>query len=128
MVEPFKVSAPVLLPAVNMLPAPDASIVLPFEERVVKAAVAGVDAPIAVPLIPVAVTLKLPEVINKLFTPASIDEAASPERASAPALAVKFNAPEVWVKPFEAVRSPAEVIVPVPVVAMVPLVERLPFS
>ncbi len=93
MVEPFNVKALPVLPAVND-PA-DASVVLPDDERVVKAAVAGVVVPIAVPLIPVAVTLKVAEVINKLFTPASIVDAESPERFKAPDVAVKLSAPVV---------------------------------
>ena len=117
-VEPLRVKAPVVLPAVKVLPAPVASVVLPEEERVVKEAVDWTSVPIAVPLMPVAVVLKFPEVISKLLPPVLMLEAPNPERLRAPEVAVKFNAPVVWVKPLEAVRRPPAVIEPVPVVWM----------
>ncbi len=54
MVDPLSVSAPVAFPAVNVLPEPEATIVLPSDESVVKVAVSGVVVPIAVPLMPSA--------------------------------------------------------------------------
>ena len=115
-VEPVIEAAPVVFPAVNVEAAPDAKVVLPEEERVVKAAVDGVVAPIAVELMPVAVVLKLEEVKVNAFAPASIAEAESPVKFNVPEVAVKFSAPVVWVNPLEAVKVPAEVMVPVPVV------------
>ena len=44
--------------------------------------------------------LKLPDVMVMLFAPVLIDEADNPDRVKAPDVAVKFNAPVVWVKPF----------------------------
>ncbi len=104
------------------------SVTAPFADRAVKAPVDGVAKPIAVPLIPVAVVLRLLEVIIILFPPASIDAAVNPERASVPDDAVRLRAPPVSVKPLEAVSKPADVIVPVPVVKILPEVLRLPFS
>src|SRR6185437_15765904 len=58
---------------------------------VVKAAVDGVVAPIAVPLIPVAVVLKWFEVIRRSFAPVLIDAAVSPDNASVPDVAVRLR-------------------------------------
>lgn len=127
-VEPFTVTAPVVLPAVNVFPAPEDKIVLPEEERVVKMAVDGVVAPIAVALIPVAVALKLADVKRMLFAPAPKVTPLSPVASIVPEVAVRFNAPVVWVKPFDAVRRLFDVMVPVPVVLILPDVERVPFS
>src|SRR6188768_4294719 len=88
-VDPLTETAPVVLPAVNVAPAPEESVVSPDEARVVNAAVDGVEAPRAVALIPVAVVLKLPEVMTKLFAPVEILEALKPERVRAPEVAVK---------------------------------------
>jgi hypothetical protein len=49
---------PVELPMEVVAPLPEERVVLLLEERVVKAAVDGVEAPIAVLLIPVEVVLK----------------------------------------------------------------------
>ena len=84
---------------------PEARVVAPVDERVVKAAVEGVVAPIAVPLIPVAVVLKLAEVMVRLFPPREIEEALSPERLMVPLVAVRFKAPDERVKPLEAVSN-----------------------
>ncbi len=84
--------------------------------RLVKVPFAGVVAPITVELIPVGVVLKLEDVNVNVFPPASIEEAFSPERVSVPELAVKLIAPPDCVNPLEAVRVPADVTVPVPVV------------
>lgn len=127
-VAPFNVVVPVVFPAVRLLPAPDAKEVVPDEVRVVKAAVEGVSVPMAVPLIPVAVVLKFAAVIVRSLEPVLIDEADNPESERAPDVAVRFNAPVVWVKPFDAVSNPLEVIVPVPVVAIFPVVDNVPFS
>lgn len=137
---PFDVSAnvPVVLP-IAMLPVPAVAMftlaapvvprsVLPLEERVVNAPDDCVSVPIAVPLIPVAVVLKLPDVIVRSLTPALMLDADSPERVSVPDVAVKLSAPVVCVKPFDAVSKPAEVIVPVLVVAIFPVVDNVPFS
>ena len=91
-------------------------LVAPVAVKLVKAPAAGVVAPIAVEFMPVAVVLKLADVKVISLAPVEIEEALRPESASAPDVAVKFNAPVVCVKPLEAVSSPAEVIVPVPVV------------
>ena len=93
-----------------------------------KLPVDGVVAPIAVPLIPVAVVLKLEDVKVSAFPPASIVDAPSPVSAIAPEEPVILTAPAVTVSPFEAVKSPFEVIVPPVVVVMLPTVVRLPLS
>lgn len=101
---------------------------VPVVVRFVKLPVDGVVAPIAVLLIPVAVVLKLFEVIIKLFPPVLITEAESPERLRVPEVAVKLIAPVVRVNPLDAVINPFDVIVPVPVVEIFPLVVRFPSS
>jgi hypothetical protein len=98
----------------------------PVVEIVVNAPVEGVVAPIAVPLIPVAVVLKLPEVTVKLFAPVLIEEAPSPDSAKAPEVPVKLIAPVVRVNPLLAVKSAAEVMVPEPVVEILPVVVKVP--
>jgi len=90
---------------------------------VVKVPAAAVDAPMAVELIPVEVVLKFPAVIVKLLTPVEMEEADRPERDKAPEVAVRLRAPVVRVNPLEAVNKPAEVIVPVLVVEILPVVE-----
>ena len=90
--------------------------------------VEGVVAPIAVEFIPVEVVLKLPDVMVRLFAPVEIDEAPSPDRVKEPEVEVKESAPVVSVRPFDAVRVPALVIVPDPVVDIFPEVERVPSS
>ena len=127
-VEPLILTAPVVFPAVSVLPAPDARVVLPEEESVVNAPVDGVSVPMAVLLIPVAVVLKLAEVIVNALAPVLTDDALRPDKVSAPEVPVIFTAPVVTVKPLEAVNNPADVIVPVPVVAMLPEVDSTPFS
>lgn len=112
-----KARVPEALPTVVAAPAPEAKVVVELEERVVKAPVEGVVAPIAVELIPVLVVLKLPEVKVRLLTPVLIEEAERPERERAPEIAVKFKAPVVRVSPFEAVR--VEENRPVPVTSRV---------
>lgn len=57
-----------------------------------------------------------------VFAPVEMLDAESPESESAPLVAVRLSAPVVWVKPFEAVRSPAKDPVPVPVAEMLPVV------
>ena len=49
-------------------------------------------------------------------------------KLSAPEVEVKLSAPVVKVKPLDAVKSPAEVIVPAPVAAMLPEVVTLPVA
>ena len=49
-------------------------------------------------------------------------------RLMLPDVAVKFNAPVVWVRPLAAVSSPFAVIVPVPVVEIDPDVDSVPSS
>lgn len=127
-VEPYRFKAPVVLPAVKVEAAPEARVVLPVEPRVVKAPVEAVVAPMAVLLIPVAVVLKLPEVKVKLLAPVLMLDAPSPDRDKEPEVAVKLKAPVVWVNPLEAVKVPAEVMVPVPVVLIFPEVDRVPAS
>lgn len=137
---PFEIKAnvPVAFPR-TIFPVPVVAIftsdapevprfVVPVDDKVVNAPVDGVVAPIAVLFIPVDVVLKLFEVIVRSFTPKSILEADSPERFNAPVVAVRFSAPVVRVNPFDAVSKALEVIVPVPVVAIFPLVVKFPFS
>ena len=100
----------------------------PLAERLVNAPVEGVVAPIAVLLIPVAVALKLADVMSKLFTPVEMLEPERPDKLSVPAVAVRLRVPVVRFKPFDAVSVPADVIVPVPVVRILPVVERIPSS
>ena len=118
-VAPWRVRAPgvVVEPIVLADEAAVPNVVLPDEVRVVNAPVKGVVAPIAVLLIPVAVVLKCPEVIVKSFAPVLIDEAESPERANNPEVPVRLTIPVVLVNPL------AEVIVPVPVVEIFPVVD-----
>ena len=104
------------------------TVVFPVEDKVVNAPVEGVLKPIAVPLIPVAVVLKFPEVISVLFAPAFKVIPASPVALIDPDVAVKFNAPVVSVNPLEAVSVALDVIAPVPVVTILPDVDRVPFS
>ena len=69
---------------------------------------------------------KVPESkLRALTTLARVQVDAAPEvkfRAAeevmVPEVAVRLSVPVVWVKPFEAVSSPAEVMAPVPVVVM----------
>jgi hypothetical protein len=65
---------------------------------------------------PVAVVLKFEAVTVKALAPVEIELAPRPERVKAPEVAVKLSAPVVCVRPLDAVKSPAEVTVPVPVV------------
>ena len=102
------------------------NVVVLEDDSVVKAPVLAVDEPIAVLLIPVAVVLKFPEVIVRFVAPVLIEEAVKPDKANAPLVAVRLSAPVVSVNPLEAVRSPAEVTVPVPLVEILPEVERTP--
>lgn len=137
---PFDVKAkvPVALPS-TIFPVPVVAIftseapvvpkfVVPVDDRVVNAAVEAVVAPMAVLFMPVDVVLKLFEVIVRSFTPKSRLDAESPERFSAPVVAVRLRAPLDNVNPFDAVSSAFEVIVPVPVVAIFPLVVKFPNS
>jgi hypothetical protein len=127
---PVKLRAPDELTVTTPLPEPMAEV--PVEDRVVKAPLAAVVAPIWVALIPVAVVLKVdapvPEVMVRALVPKLIEDAPNPDKARAPLVAVKFNAPVVKVNPLEAVNSPAAVIVPVEVVEMLPEVDRVPSS
>ena len=93
---------------------------VPVVVKFVKLPVDGVVAPIAVALMPVEVVLKFEEVNVSELEPASIVELFKPVRLRVPEVAVKLRAPPERVNPFEAVRSPAEVIAPVPVVVMFP--------
>ena len=99
-----------------MTPPALPSCVAPVEDKVVNAPVFGVVAPMAVPLIPVAVVLKLPDVKVKLLAPVLIDVAPSPDKFKAPDVAVRFKAPVVWVNPLEAVKVWLEVKAPLLVV------------
>ena len=109
----IKERVPVALPMVVAAPAPEASVVVLFEERVVKAPLPGVVAPMAVALIPVEVVLKFPAVKVRLFAPVLIEEAPRPERARVPEVPVRFKAPVVKVKPLEAVKVDENLPVPV---------------
>ena len=112
-------------PASVRLPENEA---FPVVVRVVKLPVDGVVTPIAVLLMPVAVVVKLDDVNVRAFAPASNVDAPSPVRTIAPDVPVIFTAPAVTVRPFEAVKSPLDVIVPPDVVRRFPIVERFPFS
>ena len=134
-VDPFTPTAPVVLPKVVVEVAVEDRVVLPLDVRVVNLALDCVSVPIAVPLIPVKVVLKLVAVTNrfpavrvKLFVPVLIDEADNPERANAPDVPVTLTAPALTVNPFVAVSNPLEVMVPVPKVAKLPEVVAFPFS
>ena len=72
--------------------------------------------------------LKFDEVKVSAFEPASIVDAPRPDKFRVPLVAVRLSAPLVSVNPLDAVRSPALVIAPVPVVEMSPLVESTPSS
>ena len=134
-VDPLSVTAPVVLPAVRVDPAPDERVVLLFEAKVVNAPVDLVSVPIAVLLIPVvvvlklvAVTKKLPAVRLKLLTPVLILEVPSPVKEIAPEVPVMFTAPAATVNPLVAVSSPLDVIVAPLVVEILPEVCNTPFS
>jgi hypothetical protein len=127
-VEPFNVIAPVVFPALKVLPAPLAKTVFPEEFSVVKAPVKGTVAPMAVEFIPVLVVLKFAELISRLLAPVEILAAVSPDMFKIPEVAVRFKAPVVSVRPLLAVIVPAEVIVPAPVVEIFPGVDKVPAS
>ena len=61
-----------------------------------------------------------PEVKPRVFKPVLMEELERPDSVRAPDVAVRFNAPVVKLKPFEAVSNPAEVMVPEPVAEMLP--------
>ena len=96
--------------------------------RLVKLPVDGVVAPMAVPLIPVEVVLKLEDVTRKLLIPVSRVTPVRFVRLSRPEVPVIETAPVVTVRPFDAVKRLFEVIVPVPVVRMLPEVVAFPTS
>lgn len=128
LIEPILIVSAVVLsvPILIVFPAaPIAIFVEPVELNVVKAPVEAVVAPMAVELMPVAVVLKLEDEIVKAFIPVLIEEAPRPESVKPPDVAVRLSAPPVTVKPFEAVSSPAEVMVPVPDVEIFPDVVML---
>jgi hypothetical protein len=91
-------------------------LVPPVELKVVNAPVLAVVAPMAVEFMPVAVVVIFPEVKVILLAPVLIEEALKPDKERAPEVPVRFKAPVVKVNPLEAVRAPAELMVPVPVV------------
>ena len=97
-------------------PLPEERVVLLLEERVVKAAVDGVEAPIAVLLIPVEVVLKLLEEMVNALDPVEIEEALNPERLRVPLVAVRLRAPDERVNPLDAVSNCATVNAPLLVV------------
>jgi hypothetical protein len=100
-----RVRLPVALPIVVALPPVLARVVVLVLDRVLKAPVEAVVAPIAVELIPVAVVLKLDEVTVRALEPVLILEAPRPLKAKAPLVAVRLRAPVVRVKPLEAVSN-----------------------
>jgi hypothetical protein len=110
--DPITWKVPVVLPIVVVAPAPDDKVVVPVEVKVVKAPVDGVEAPMAVELMPVEVVVKCPEVKLISFDPASIDEAERLLKVNVPDEAVRFKAPPVRVNPLVAVRSSDEVKAP----------------
>jgi hypothetical protein len=98
--DPLIVVTPVLFPAVKVLAASDERVVFHDDDKVVKAAVEGVVDPMAVLFMPVAVVLKLAEVMSKLFTPVFMDDWLSPVSASVPEVEVRLMGPVVRVSPF----------------------------
>jgi len=133
-VDPLRVTAPVVLPAVKVEAAAEDRVVLPLDVKVVNLALLCRSAPMAVLLIPVVVVLKLvavtkkfPAVRLRLLAPVLIEDADSPDRVIAPEVPEILTAdPAVTVNPLEAVSSPLEVIVPVPVVDKLLEEETLP--
>ena len=77
-------------------------------ESEVNAPVDGVVAPMAVPLIPVAVVLKLPVVKVRLLPPVLMEDAPRPDNDSVPDVAVRLRAPVVTVNPFATVSEPVK--------------------
>ena len=135
--DPFIVTAPVEFPKVKVDKAVDARVVSPLDESVVNAADEVDVNPMAVPLIPVAVVLKLCEVMSKSLLPdKAILEEDRLDKESAPDVPVIFTAPAFTftfplstVNPLPAVKSPEAVIVPfTPFVVILPEVVALPFS
>lgn len=107
-----RAKVPVVLP-IATLPDEAASVVFPCEKRVVKTAVEGVVAPIAVLLMPVAVVLKLPDVKVRALVPVLMEDAPRPESDREPDVAVKLTAPVVTVSPVAKVPVPAQERLPV---------------
>jgi hypothetical protein len=101
-----------------------ARVVLPVLDRLLKAPVEAVVAPIAVELIPLAVVLKLDEVTVNALTPVLIDEAARPFRANEPLVLVRLTAPVVTLRPLDAVSSWLTVRLP-PLVVVTPALPRV---
>jgi len=135
--EPLIITAPVVFPAVNVERAVDAKVVLPLDVKPVNAPVDARSVPIAVPLIPVAVVLKLFEVIvRSLPVDKAIVEALSPDKESVPdvpeilkAFADIFTLPLATVNPLDAVKRLDALIVPLaPSVVILPEVVAFPFS
>ena len=85
---------------------------VPVVVKFVKLPVDGVVAPIAVPFIPVEVTLNAPEVMSKLFIPVEMVELLRPVKLIAPEVPVMVTPPPRTVNPFSAVKSPEEIISP----------------
>ena len=127
-VEPLRVKAPVVFPAVRVDPAPEERVVLPLVVSVVNAADEAVVKPIAVPFIPVEVVLKLFEVKIASLTPESKVSPVSPIAEILPLVPFILSAPVVRVNPLLAVSNPLEVIVPPAVVEILPVVDNVPFS
>ena len=123
MVVVSKLNVPAPAPIVT-LPLVVASVAPRVDASVVNAPVEALVAPIAVELIPVDVVVKCPLVKLMSFVPAEIDEAERPASVIVPLEEVRFNAPVVCVKPFEAVR--VEENFPVPVTSRVVLGALLP--
>jgi hypothetical protein len=119
-----RVRLPVALPIVVALPPVLARVVVLVLERVVKAPVEAVLAPIAVELIPVPVVLKLDEVTVRALEPVLILDALRPLKAKAPLVPVRLTAPVVTVSPLEAVRVWLTVKAPA-LVVVIPLLPRV---
>jgi hypothetical protein len=92
---------------------------MPVAVSAVNLAVDWVSVPIAVLLIPVAVVLKLPDVMSKLFAPSPMLDAFNPESVITPEL------PRIFIAPVELpILTPAPALVPI-LVEAVPVVLML---
>ena len=128
MVEPLRVSAPVLFPAVNVDPAEVASVVLPVDERVVNAAEDAVVAPIAVFSMPPAVIIptvvKLPSsfivswvapadlISRAVFVPTFVSSSIT--LLAVPALVIVNDVSVVVSVSVNAISLPSEVVIVFP--------------
>jgi hypothetical protein len=119
----IRLRVPLALP-IAVLPEVLARVVPWVLLRVVKAPVLAVEAPIAVELMPVALAVKLDDVMLSELVPALIVEALRPLRFRVPLVAVRLAAPVVRVSPLEAVNVWVTVNAPA-LVVVIPLLPRV---